>query len=398
MPTTTSRRPSSRRALDGAKGERTLRRPTDRPMKRRKPDASRSSVIVVHRPSAAAHRHPRHGQPSRSSASTSRAASRSTLQPEGKADCEAARRRRPTSSATASTASASPSRRSSARATDRRQPARREGPGPGHRARRARPARSASARCCRTLGRRRRPPTRPAPRRPVPRAGAVDPTPSDDRPSAADDDGAPRRRRPVQHHRAATPGGAPRPTTLAPTVAARQTTAPGAGRRPTPTPWSLPGAGRPDHALRSSGPAFALGEDAIATAAGRRAERQWVVDLDLKDGARASARGTPGRRSATARRPTARPVGMAIVLDGTVIVRAGAARPRTSPTPTSRSRRATASGERGQGPGPGAQVRRAAGRAEAPGGADVSATLGKDSLHAGLDRRLRRRPAGRCSS
>ena len=171
--------------------------------------------------------------------------------------------------------------------------------------------------------------------------------------------------------------------------------APGRGRSPPGRRTSaravvLPRPGR--QTVYQLGPAFALARTpsppprpACRTASG------WSTSSSGGD--RTSGRGTPGRRSATARRPTARLAAWPSCSTARYR-RAGAPDPvlLRHQRPGLGRRQRLPEG-RGQGPGPRAQVRQCAGRAEAPGGPDRVGHVGQGLAARRPDRRLRRRPA-----
>ena len=132
------------------------------------------------------------------------------------------------------------------------------------------------------------------------------------------------------------------------------------------------------------GPAFALGEDAISTAEATVINGEWVVDLEAQGGRRGSGSGTRGPGSATtARRLPDR--GMAIVLDGKVI---------SAPVPQEPFFSNTSVQVSGGGSGFAKDEAKDLARMlkygavpvqlEPQAAQTVSATLGKDSLRAGL--------------
>ncbi len=169
----------------------------------------------------------------------------------------------------------------------------------------------------------------------------------------------------------------------------------GAAEQVTPRAQDKPGntvvlPGRDGKLLYQLGPAFALGEQAISTAAAQLSNGAWVVALKLKEGAKgldawnamaakcyASAQG-----SANAECPTG---GMAIVLDGKVI---------SAPVPQiaffSTPDVEVSGGGTGFKQGEARDLARVLKygsvpvELKAPTAQTVSATLGKDSLHAGL--------------
>ena len=169
-------------------------------------------------------------------------------------------------------------------------------------------------------------------------------------------------------------------TTLAPEVAAQITP------REKDTPGRdgvLPGRG--GQTIYELGPAFALGEDAISTPRPAcRTASGWSTSSS-RTATRASGRGTPGRRSATARRPTARPAAWP-----------SCSTARSSPRRCPRPRFFSDTNVQVSGGGNGFQKGEAKDLARVlkygsvpvelkPQAAQtVSATLGKDSLHAGL--------------
>jgi preprotein translocase subunit SecD len=103
-------------------------------------------------------------------------------------------------------------------------------------------------------------------------------------------------------------------TTLAPEVAAQIT--PREGDTPEAT-VVLPG--RDGSVLYTMGPAFALGEDAISTAEAAVRNGEWVVDLELKEGQRGLDAWNTWAGKCYSRDTDCPTGGMAIVLDGTVI-------------------------------------------------------------------------------
>jgi preprotein translocase subunit SecD len=178
---------------------------------------------------------------------------------------------------------------------------------------------------------------------------------------------------------AATPGAAST-TTLPPEVAAQITP------REKDTPDAtvvLPG--RCGQTIYQLGPAFALGEDAISTAAAGVQNGQWVVDLKLKDGDKGLGAWNTWASKCYSQEADCPTGGMAIVLDGTVIAAPVPQTPFFSDTNVQVS-----------GGGNGFQKSEAKDLARVlkygsvpvelkPQAAQtVSATLGKDSLHAGL--------------
>jgi preprotein translocase subunit SecD len=178
---------------------------------------------------------------------------------------------------------------------------------------------------------------------------------------------------------AATPGAAST-TTLPPEVAAQITP------REKDTPDAtvvLPGRG--GQTIYQLGPAFALGEDAISTAEAGVQNGQWVVDLKLKDGDKGLGAWNTWASKCYSQEADCPTGGMAIVLDGTVIAAPVPQTPFFSDTNVQVS-----------GGGNGFQKSEAKDLARVlkygsvpvelkPQAAQtVSATLGKDSLHAGL--------------
>jgi preprotein translocase subunit SecD len=103
-------------------------------------------------------------------------------------------------------------------------------------------------------------------------------------------------------------------TTLAPEVAAQIT--PREGDTPEAT-VVLPG--RDGSVIYTLGPAFALGEDAISTAEAAVRNGEWVVDLELKEGQRGLDAWNTWAGKCYSRDTDCPTGGMAIVLDGTVI-------------------------------------------------------------------------------
>jgi preprotein translocase subunit SecD len=169
-------------------------------------------------------------------------------------------------------------------------------------------------------------------------------------------------------------------TTLPPEVAAQITP------REKDTPDAsvvLPGRG--GQTLYQLGPAFALGEDAISTAQAGVQNGEWVVDLKLKDGAKGLGAWNTWASKCYSQEADCPTGGMAIVLDGTVIAAPVPQTPFFSDTNVQVS-----------GGGNGFQKNEARDLARVlkygsvpvelkPQAAQtVSATLGKDSLHAGL--------------
>jgi preprotein translocase subunit SecD len=169
-------------------------------------------------------------------------------------------------------------------------------------------------------------------------------------------------------------------TTLAPEVAAQVTP------REQDTPESsvvLPG--RDGTVLYSMGPAFALGEDAISTAEATVLNGQWVVDLELKEGASGLDAWNTWAGKCFNRDADCPTGGMAIVLDGTVIA---------APVPQDPFFSNTSVQVSGGGSGFAKDEAKDLARILKYGGVPVqlepqaaqtvSATLGKDSLRAGL--------------
>ena len=143
--------------------------------------------------------------------------------------------------------------------------------------------------------------------------------------------------------------------------------------------------GRDGTVLYEMGPAFALGEDAISTAEATVVNGQWVVDLELKGG-EGGLDAWNTWSSKCYNRDTECPTGgMAIVLDGTVIA---------APVPQQPFFDSTSVQVSGGGSGFEKDEARDLGRILKYGGVPVqlepqaaqtvSATLGKDSLRAGL--------------
>ena len=178
---------------------------------------------------------------------------------------------------------------------------------------------------------------------------------------------------------AATPGGATT-TTLAPEVAAQIT--PRDQDKPEAS-VVLPGRG--GQTIYQLGPAFALGENAISTAEAGVQNGQWVVDLQLKEGDKGLGAWNTWASKCYGQEADCPTGGMAIVLDGTVIAAPVPQTPFFSDTNVQVS-----------GGGNGFQKSEAKDLARVlkygsvpvelkPQAAQtVSATLGKDSLHAGL--------------
>ncbi len=177
---------------------------------------------------------------------------------------------------------------------------------------------------------------------------------------------------------AAAAGGST--TTLAPEVAAQIT--PREGDTPEAS-VVLPG--RDGTVLYTMGPAFALGEDAISTAEATVINGQWVVDLELKGGERGLDAWNTWAGKCFNRDTECPTGGMAIVLDGTVIA---------APVPQDPFFDSTSVQVSGGGSGFEKDEARDLGRILKYGGVPVqlepqaaqtvSATLGKDSLRAGL--------------
>ena len=177
---------------------------------------------------------------------------------------------------------------------------------------------------------------------------------------------------------AAAAGGST--TTLAPEVAAQIT--PREGDTPEAS-VVLPG--RDGTVLYEMGPAFALGEDAISTAEATVVNGQWVVDLELKGGEGGLDAWNTWSGKCYNRDTECPTGGMAIVLDGTVIA---------APVPQQPFFDSTSVQVSGGGSGFEKNEARDLGRILKYGGVPVqlepqaaqtvSATLGKDSLRAGL--------------
>ena len=169
-------------------------------------------------------------------------------------------------------------------------------------------------------------------------------------------------------------------TTLAPEVAAQIT--PREGDTPDAT-VVLPG--RDGQVLYTLGPAFALGEDAISTATATVLNGEWVVDLTLKEGDKGLGVWNTWAAKCYSREADCPTGGMAIVLDGTVIAAPVPQTPYFSDTNVQVS---------GGGSGFSKTEAKDLGRVLKYGGVPVelkpqaaqtvSATLGKDSLRAGL--------------
>jgi preprotein translocase subunit SecD len=178
---------------------------------------------------------------------------------------------------------------------------------------------------------------------------------------------------------AATPGAATT-TTLPPEVAAQITP-----REKDTADATVVLPGRGGQTVYQLGPAFALGEDAISTADAGVQNGQWVVDLKLKDGAKGLGAWNTWASKCYGQEADCPTGGMAIVLDGTVIAAPVPQTPFFSDTNVQVS-----------GGGNGFQKSEAKDLARVlkygsvpvelkPQAAQtVSATLGKDSLHAGL--------------
>jgi preprotein translocase subunit SecD len=169
-------------------------------------------------------------------------------------------------------------------------------------------------------------------------------------------------------------------TTLAPEVAAQITA------REDDTPDAtvvLPG--RDGQVIYTLGPAFALGEDAISTASATVLNGEWVVDLTLKDGEGGLGAWNTWAAKCYGQEADCPTGGMAIVLDGTVIAAPVPQTPYFSDTSVQVS---------GGGSGFSKTEAKDLGRVLKYGGVPVelkpqaaqtvSATLGKDSLRAGL--------------
>jgi len=169
-------------------------------------------------------------------------------------------------------------------------------------------------------------------------------------------------------------------TTLAPEVAAQIT--PREGDTPEAS-VVLPG--RDGTVLYTMGPAFALGEDAISTSEAAVINGQWVVDLELKGGEGGLDAWNTWSSKCYNRDVDCPTGGMAIVLDGTVIA---------APVPQQPFFDSTSVQVSGGGSGFEKDEARDLGRILKYGGVPVqlepqaaqtvSATLGKDSLRAGL--------------
>jgi preprotein translocase subunit SecD len=169
-------------------------------------------------------------------------------------------------------------------------------------------------------------------------------------------------------------------STLPPEVAAQIT--PREGDTPEST-VVLPG--RDGTVLYTMGPAFALGEDAISTAEATVINGEWVVDLELKEGARGLDAWNTWAGKCYSRDADCPTGGMAIVLDGTVI---------SAPVPQDPFFSNTSVQVSGGGSGFPKDEARDLARILKYGGVPVqlepqaaqtvSATLGKDSLRAGL--------------
>jgi preprotein translocase subunit SecD len=178
---------------------------------------------------------------------------------------------------------------------------------------------------------------------------------------------------------AATPGAATT-TTLPPEVAAQITP------REKDTPDAsvvLPGRG--GQTIYDLGPAFALGEDAISTAEAGVQNGQWVVDLKLKDGAKGLGAWNTWAQKCYSQEADCPTGGMAIVLDGTVIAAPVPQTPFFSDTNVQVS-----GGGNGFKKDEARDLARVLKYGSVPvelkpqAAQTVSATLGKDSLHAGL--------------
>jgi preprotein translocase subunit SecD len=179
---------------------------------------------------------------------------------------------------------------------------------------------------------------------------------------------------------AAPAAGASTTTTLAPAVAAQVTSR--ADDKPDAT-VVLPG--RDGTLLYTLGPAFALGEDAISTAGATVQNGEWVVDLTLKEGEQGLGAWNTWSAKCYSQEADCPTGGMAIVLDGTVIAAPVPQTPYFSDTNVQVS---------GGGSGFSKTEAKDLGRVLKYGGVPVelkpqaaqtvSATLGKDSLHAGL--------------
>ena len=188
-----------------------------------------------------------------------------------------------------------------------------------------------------------------------------------------------RLRRDDDDHGGGRPGGSTT-TTLAPEVAAQIT--PREGDTPDAT-VVLPG--RDGQVLYTLGPAFALGEDAISTASATVLNGEWVVDLTLKDGDKGLGAWNTWAAKCYGQEADCPTGGMAIVLDGTVIAAPVPQTPYFSDTNVQVS---------GGGSGFSKTEAKDLGRVLKYGGVPVelkpqaaqtvSATLGKDSLRAGL--------------
>ena len=153
----------------------------------------------------------------------------------------------------------------------------------------------------------------------------------------------------------------------------------------TPPDASVVLPGRGGQTIYQLGPAFALGEDAISTAEAGVQNGQWVVDLKLKEGDKGLGAWNTWASKCYSQEADCPTGGMAIVLDGTVIAAPVPQTPFFSDTNVQVS-----------GGGNGFQKSEAKDLARVlkygsvpvelkPQAAQtVSATLGKDSLHAGL--------------
>ncbi|HET9601224.1 MAG TPA: protein translocase subunit SecD [Acidimicrobiales bacterium] len=169
-------------------------------------------------------------------------------------------------------------------------------------------------------------------------------------------------------------------TTLAPEVQAQITP------RTEDTPEAvvvLPG--RDGTVLYTLGPAFALGEDAISTSEATVINGEWVVDLELKEGEKGLGAWNTWSAKCFNQEADCPTGGMAIVLDGTVIA---------APVPQTPFFSDTSVQVSGGGSGFGKTEAKDLARVLKYGGVPVelkpqaaqtvSATLGKDSLRAGL--------------
>ena len=263
-----------------------------------------------------------------------------------------------------------------------REPARRQGPGPGHPARGPDRQGALPARCC------------PRPRPPAVAAAAASTTttPSPGSASSTPDASATTRRpvAPPWPRRRATGSSTDRrgdarrrPRRRRWRPRSRRARSRLATRTPPDATVVLPGRG--GQTIYELGPAFALGEDAIVDRRGRRAERP-VGGRPQAQGRRQGPRGVEHLASKCysqeADCPTRR--------HGHRARRHGASprrcpRPRSSPTPTSRSR-AAATFKKSEAKDLALVLKYGALPVELKPQAvqTVSATLGKDSLHAGL--------------